>query len=75
MLQTGFSLMRPAPTPTFADLYLAFRQAKTALYFERRGVGLHELAEFEQDLPNKLRELRRAIERQPEQGSTAGRES
>jgi hypothetical protein len=57
--------MRPALTPTIADLYLAFRQAKTALYFERRGVGLHELAEYENDLPNKLRELKLAIERQP----------
>lgn len=56
--------MRPAPTPTIADLYLAFRQAKTALYFERRGVGLHELAEFEKDLPNKLRELKKTIEQQ-----------
>lgn len=36
--------MRPSPLPTIADLYLAFRQAKTALYFERRGVGLLELA-------------------------------
>src|SRR5690606_10990178 len=31
----------------------------------RRGVGLHELAEYENDLPNKLRELKLAIERQP----------
>lgn len=57
--------MRPALMPSIADLYLAFRQAKTALYFERRGVGLHELAEYENDLPNKLRELKLATERQP----------
>ena len=57
--------MRPAATPTVADLFLAFRQAKTALYFERRGVGLHELAEYEKDLPNKLRELKQTVERQP----------
>ncbi|MBX3611297.1 MAG: hypothetical protein KF871_15500 [Hydrogenophaga sp.] len=57
--------MRPAATPTIADLFLAFRQAKTALYFERRGVGLHELAEYEKNLPNKLRELKQTVERQP----------
>jgi uncharacterized protein YkuJ len=49
--------MRPSSTPTITDLYLAFRQAKIALYFERRGVGLLELASFEQDLPNNLRAL------------------
>jgi len=49
--------MPPVPTPTIANLYLAYRQAKTALYFERRGVGLLELAAFEQDLPNNLRAL------------------
>ncbi|XXX78863.1 RNA-directed DNA polymerase [Sorangium sp. So ce134] len=56
--------MRPSPTPTIADLYLAFRQAKTALYFERRGVGLLELAAFEQDLPNNLRALRAKLANQ-----------
>jgi hypothetical protein len=56
--------MRPSSTPTIADLYLAFRQAKTALYFERRGVGLFELAAFEQDLPNNLRALQRMLEDQ-----------
>ncbi len=49
--------MRPAPTPTIADLYLAFRQAKTALYFEKRGVGLLELAAYELDLPKNLKAL------------------
>jgi hypothetical protein len=46
-----------APTHTIADLYLAFRQAKTALYFEKRGVGLLELAGYEQELPNRLKAL------------------
>jgi hypothetical protein len=41
--------------PTIADLYLAFRQAKIALYFERRGVGLLEIATYEQDLPKNLK--------------------
>ena len=56
--------MRPSPQPTVADLYLAYRQAKTSLYFERRGVGLLELAAFEQDLPNNLRALERVLEQQ-----------
>ncbi len=43
--------------PTIGDLYLAFRQAKTALYFEKRGVGLLELASYEQDLPKNLKAL------------------
>lgn len=43
--------------PTIADLYLAFRQAKTALYFEKRGVGLLALAMYEQDLPKNLKAL------------------
>lgn len=49
--------MRPSPTPTIADLYLAFRQAKTALYFEKRGIGLLDLAAYEQDLPKRLKVL------------------
>lgn len=44
--------------PSIADLYLAFRQAKTALYFERRGVGLISLAQYEADLPRNLTVLR-----------------
>jgi hypothetical protein len=40
-----------------ADLYLAWRQAKTALYYERRGVGLIDLARFEEDLPSALAAL------------------
>lgn len=57
-------LMRPSLTPTIADLYLAFRQAKTALYFERRGVGLLDLAAFEQDLPDNLRALQSKLANQ-----------
>ncbi len=53
--------MRPSPTPTIADLYLAFRQAKTALYFEKRGVGLRELAAYERDLPRNLKALKLKI--------------
>lgn len=44
-------MLRPSSTPTIADLYLAFRQAKAALYFEKRGIGLLQLAEYEQQLP------------------------
>lgn len=57
--------MRGGPAITLSDLYLAFRQAKTALYFERRGVGLHELARFEQDLGNQLRTLKETLDAQP----------
>lgn len=53
--------MRPSTNPTIADLYLAFRQAKTALYFEKRGVGLLELAEYEQKLPENLKALKAKI--------------
>lgn len=50
--------MRPSLPPTVADLYLAYRQAKTALYFEKRGVGLLNLAAYEQELPQNLNALR-----------------
>ena len=53
--------MRPSPTPTIADLFLAFRQAKTALYFEKRGVGLLDLAAYEQALPKNLRALQKKL--------------
>ncbi len=43
--------------PTITDLYLAWRQAKTALFYERRGVGSIELAQFEDDLPGRLASL------------------
>ena len=40
-----------------ASLYLAFRQAKAALFTERRGVGLVELAKFEENLGDRLARL------------------
>ncbi len=43
--------------PSLTYLYLAWRQAKTALYFERRGVGLVDLAQYEAELPVRLEEL------------------
>ncbi len=46
---------------SLTDLYLAWRQAKTALYFERRGVGLIDLAQYEADLPRRLEELQARI--------------
>ena len=57
MSTDGASLLRPSPTPTIAELYLAFRQAKIALYFEKRGVGLLALAAYEQELPKNLKAL------------------
>lgn len=54
-------MTRPSPSPTIADLYLAFRQAKTALYFEKRGVGLLELADYEQKLPENLKALKAKV--------------
>jgi Reverse transcriptase (RNA-dependent DNA polymerase) len=56
-------VLRPSSAPTIADLYLAFRQAKTALYFEKRGVGLVELAAYEQHLPKNLKALQRKLEK------------
>jgi hypothetical protein len=50
-------------TPTIADLYLAFRQAKSALYFEKRGVGLIDLAAYEQNLPENLKALQTKLAR------------
>ncbi len=40
--------------PTRDELFLAYRQAKTALFFERRGIGLIDLARFEQNLTQRL---------------------
>lgn len=54
-------MTRPSTNPTIGDLYLAFRQAKTALYFEKRGVGLLELAEYEQKLPENLKALKAKV--------------
>ena len=54
-------MTRPSKNPTIADLYLAFRQAKTALYFEKRGVGLQKIAEYEQKLPINLKALKAKV--------------
>lgn len=51
------------PRVTVADLFYAWRQAKTALFFDRRGVGLQLLAEFEEDLPARLRELEQKLDK------------
>ena len=40
--------------PTRDELFLAYRQAKAALFFERRGVGLVDLARFEHNLTQRL---------------------
>lgn len=40
--------------PSRAELFLAYRQAKSTLFFEHRGVGLLDLAKFESDLNNRL---------------------
>lgn len=55
--------MTSSSSPTIANLYLAFRQAKSALFFEKRGVGLIELAAYEQDLPENLRSLQNKLAR------------
>lgn len=46
---------------SIAELYLAFRQAKSALFFEKRGVGMNELAAYEQELPENLRKLKKKL--------------
>ena len=43
--------------PTIDELYLAYRQAKITLFFDRRGVGLIDLARFESELEKNLDEL------------------
>lgn len=47
--------------PSVADLYLAFRQAKTAHFFEKRGVGLLKFAEYEEKLPDNLAALKEKV--------------
>lgn len=47
--------------PTFADLLLAFRQAKRALATERGVVGLFNIASFELHLSTRLSELQAAL--------------
>ena len=46
---------------TIADLFLAYRQAKTAHYYEKRGVGSIPLAQFETNLANNLVELQQKL--------------
>jgi hypothetical protein len=58
-------LLRPSTPPTIADLYLAFRQAKTSLYFEKRGVRLLQLAAYEQELPKNLKALQGKLAKRP----------
>ena len=43
--------------PSLDTLYLAYRQAKTALFYERRGVGLEAFARFEVNLKSHLSDL------------------
>ena len=43
--------------PTRDELYLAYRQAKITLFFDRRGVGLIDLARFESELDTNLDQL------------------
>ena len=47
--------------PTLDELYLAYRQAKVTLFFDRRGVGLLELAKFENNLAQHLRDLQSTL--------------
>lgn len=54
-------MTRPSKNPSIADLYLAFRQAKTAMYFEKRGVGLLKIADYEQKLPSNLKSLKARV--------------
>lgn len=50
-----------AEVPSIAELYLAFRQAKSALFFEKRGVGLIALAAYEQGLLQNLKNLQKKL--------------
>lgn len=43
--------------PTTDELFLAYRHAKATLFFERRGVGLIDLARFESHLSARLHDL------------------
>jgi hypothetical protein len=48
-------------TVPISQLYLAFRQAKIAQYFERRGIGLLQLAAFEENLPEALQAVQEKL--------------
>lgn len=54
-------MTRPSTSPTIADLDLAFRLAKMALYFAKRGVGILRLADYEQSLPDNLETLKSKV--------------
>jgi len=43
------------PSPTIAEIELAFRQAKTLLYLEKHGFGPLELATDEEKLSENLK--------------------
>src|SRR5256885_230609 len=47
------------------EIFLAFRQAKQALYQEQHGMGRIELARAERSLPGVVRNLRTRLRRQP----------
>ena len=47
--------------PSLSTLYYAYRQAKTALFFERRGVGLLKLGEYEHNLEANLCLMQRRL--------------
>ena len=49
-------------SPSFTELYLAWRQAKTALYFEQKGSGLIEMAKYESELSSRLESLQLRME-------------
>lgn len=46
---------------SLTDLFLAYRQAKATLFFEKRAVGLVELAKFESKLSSNLRSLQQSL--------------
>lgn len=48
---------------SISDLFLAFRQAKAFLFFEKRGVGLVELAKYEENLAANLIDLQSRLEK------------
>lgn len=48
-------------TYELVDLYLAFRQAKVALFYQRHEIGLLEVARYEQDLESNLTRLRQML--------------
>lgn len=49
------------PTPTTAELYLAYRCAKLTKWGEYSAAAIRKFAEWEHDLGNELRRLRKAL--------------